>query len=88
MALHARLQQIVSGLKSKNEQSRHRTTQELQHFVTTELREATMDQYPDLMDNLIHFIYDLVNSTDVNEKKGGILAIGRYNIILVRRSNM
>ena len=80
MALNARLTQIVSGLKSKNEQKRHRTAQELQHFVTTELREATSDQYPDLMDNLIHSIYDLVNSTDVNEKKGGVLAIGKRKV--------
>lgn len=76
MALHQRLQQIVTGLKSRNEQTRGRCAHELQHFVTTELREATSDQFPELMDTLIHCIFDLVNSTDVSEKKGGILAIG------------
>ena len=82
MALQQRLQTIVSGLKSKNEQTRGKTAQDLQHFVATELREATSDQYPELMDNLVHCIYDLVNSTDVNEKKGGILAIGKDRKIL------
>ena len=77
MVLQLRLSQIVAGLKSRNEETRERSSQELQHFVTTELREATTDQFPELMDSLVHCIFDLVNSTDVNEKKGGILAIGK-----------
>ena len=78
MALQqSRLSQIVAGLKSRDEESRERSGQELQHFVRTELREASSDQQPELMDNLIHCIFDLVNSTDVNEKKGGIIAIGK-----------
>ena len=76
MALQQRLSQIVIGLKSRNEDTRGRFANELQNFVTTELREASTDQYPELMDQVVRSIFDLVNSTDVNEKKGGILAIG------------
>ncbi|XP_057312523.1 serine/threonine-protein kinase mTOR-like [Hydractinia symbiolongicarpus] len=75
MALQQRLQKIVTGLKNRNEEVRGKYANTLQHFVTTELREATSDQYPELMEQLVRFIYDLVNSADVNEKKGGILAI-------------
>ena len=83
MVLQLRLSQIVAGLKSRNEETRERSSQELQHFVTTELREATTDQFPELMDSLVHCIFDLVNSTDVNEKKGGILAIGKNLYIYI-----
>ena len=75
--LQQRLQQILFGLKSRNEETRAKFAQELQHFVTTELREASAEQYPALMDDLIHGIFELVQSSDVNEKKGGILAIGK-----------
>ena len=82
MALQQRLQQIVAGLKIRNEEARGRFAQDLQHFVTTELREASSDQYPLLMEQLIRIIFDLVNSPDVNEKKGGILAIGKCSLTL------
>ena len=64
-----RLGQIVSGLKSRDEEARERSGMEMQQFVRTELREAASDQQPMLMDELIRHIFDLVNSTDVNEKK-------------------
>ena len=74
--LQQRLQHILLGLKSRNDEVRTKYAQELQHFVTTELREATAEQYPQLMDDLIHGIFVLVQSSDANDKKGGILAIG------------
>ena len=77
MALQQRLNQIKTGLKSRSEETRGRNAQKLQLFVNTELREASSDQMTELMDDLIHHIFDLVNSSDVNEKKGGIVAIGK-----------
>ena len=76
--LQQRLQHILAGLKSRNDDVRTKFAQELQHFVTTELREATAEQqYLQLMDDLIHQISVLVQSGDANEKKGGIIAIGK-----------
>lgn len=34
------LQQFVSGLKSRNEDTRAKSAKDLQHYVTTELREV------------------------------------------------
>lgn len=34
------LQQFVSGLKSRNEETRAKAAKDLQHYVTTELREV------------------------------------------------
>ena len=77
--LQQRLQHILGGLKSRNDDFRTKSAQELQHFVTTEVREATAEQqYLQLMDDLIHQISVLVQSSDANDKKGGIIAIGIY----------
>lgn len=39
------LQQFVSGLKSRNEDTRAKSAKDLQHYVTTELREVTNHKY-------------------------------------------
>ncbi len=39
------LQQFVSGLKSRNEDTRAKSAKDLQHYVTTELREVTAKIY-------------------------------------------
>lgn len=39
------LQQFVSGLKSRNEDNRAKSAKDLQHYVTTELREVTQLGY-------------------------------------------
>ncbi len=75
--LQQRLQYILVGLKSRSDEARAKYAQELLHFVTTELREATAEQCPQLMDDLIHGIFVLIQSSDANDKKGGILAIGK-----------
>lgn len=40
------LQQFVSGLKSRNEDTRAKSAKDLQHYVTTELREVTQPARP------------------------------------------
>ncbi|XP_038044243.1 serine/threonine-protein kinase mTOR-like [Patiria miniata] len=69
------IDQFVSGLKSRSEERRTRTAKALQHYVTTELREVSQDERTSFMDELNHHIFELVSSQDVNEKKGGIMAI-------------
>lgn len=39
------LQQFVSGLKNRNEDTRAKSAKELQHYVTTELREVKTKVY-------------------------------------------
>ena len=70
------LQQFVNGLKSRNEETRAKAARDLHHYVSTELREVPIDDLTTFMDEFNHQIYDLVSSTDVSDKKGGILAIG------------
>ena len=53
-----------------------KAAKDLNHYVTTELREISMDELNSFMDEFNHQIFEMVSSTDVNEKKGGILAIG------------
>lgn len=165
------LQQFVSGLKSRNEDTRAKSAKDLQHYVTTELREVTagriytcnrnlswgypftalyteccctiisclhcfrsgqkatfrgcrffsknidvlfcfftwsafktpvwwlfvmlciclwqlsQDEATTFYDELNHHIFELVSSSDVNEKKGGILAIGKllnYKMLILK----
>ncbi|GFS99133.1 hypothetical protein TNCV_822541 [Trichonephila clavipes] len=69
------MQTFVSGLKSKNEDVRFRTTRDLHHYVTTELREMTIEEISGFLDEFNHHIFEMVSSSDVNDKKGGTLAI-------------
>ncbi|XP_018572076.1 serine/threonine-protein kinase Tor [Anoplophora glabripennis] len=69
------LQQFVTNLKSRHESVRHKTAQELSLYVKSELREATPDEINTFLEEFNHHIFEMVSSNDVNEKKGGILAI-------------
>ena len=71
------MQQRLNGLKSRSDESRLQAAKDLQHYVSTELREASAEQYTSFMDELNHHIFEMVSSSDANEKKGGIMAIGR-----------
>lgn len=71
------MQQFVSGLKSRNEDTRTKAAKELNHYVTTELREVSEMDLQTFMDEFNHHIFEMVSSADVNEKKGGILAISK-----------
>ena len=70
------MQQRLNGLKSRSDDSRLQAAKDLQHYVSTELREASAEQYTSFMDELNHHIFEMVSSSDANEKKGGIMAIG------------
>ena len=56
--------------------TRTKAARELNHYVTTELREVSLDDLTSFMDEFNHQIFEMVSSSDVNERKGGILAIG------------
>lgn len=44
-------------------------------FVKTDLREMSQDESTQFFDDFNHHIFGMVSSQDVNEKKGGVLAI-------------
>ncbi|XP_075459599.1 serine/threonine-protein kinase mTOR isoform X2 [Ascaphus truei] len=69
------LQQFANGLRSRSEESRAKAAKDLQHYVTTELREVSQEEATQFYDELNHFIFEFVSSSDVSERKGGILAI-------------
>lgn len=80
------MQQRLNGLKSRSDESRMQAAKDLQHYVSTELREASAEQYTSFMDELNHHIFEMVSSSDANEKKGGIMAIGEYyNVSLQKK---
>lgn len=74
---------FVSGLKSRNPETKFKTAQELSSYVKSELRESTQEEINNFLDEFNHHIFEMVSSSDVNEKKGGILAIGRYLYVSV-----
>jgi len=79
--------QFVQGLKSKSHQNR--AAQELLLYVKTELREMPQDEQVSFLDEFNHHIFDMISSADINEKKGGVLAISKlhemitFNIIYI-----
>ncbi|XP_048250308.1 serine/threonine-protein kinase mTOR-like isoform X1 [Haliotis rufescens] len=69
------MNQFISGLRNRNEEVRIKTANDLHHFVSTELREMPVEEHTTFMDEFNHHIFEMVSSTDLNERKGGILAI-------------
>lgn len=72
--------QFVQGLKSKSHQNK--AAQELLLYVKTELREMPQEELVAFLDEFNHHIFDMISSADINEKKGGVLAISKFIIIL------
>ena len=76
MSSQIAMAQFVSGLKSRNEDTRIKNANDLYHFVSTELREMPLDEHTQFMDQFNHHIFEMVSSSDLSDRKGGILAIG------------
>nr|WBK62802.1 target of rapamycin [Sogatella furcifera] len=72
---NALLQQFVAGLKSKSQETRTKAARDLYLYVKTELREVSAEELTAFMDEFNHHIFEMVSGSDVNEKKGGIVAI-------------
>lgn len=69
--------QFVNGLKSRNKDVQNKAIQELSLYVKTELRETPDDMF---FEDFNHYIFEMLTSSDNNEKKGGILAIGNNRL--------
>lgn len=67
---------FVKGLKSKNDDLRHKTARDLHHYVTMELQELSVEDINDIMEKFNVKIQSMIcHGSDIYEKKGGILAI-------------
>lgn len=74
--MQATFAQLIAGLKSKNEETRMKAANDLHHFVSTELREMPTDVVSNFVEEITLNVFEMVTNGDINEKKGGILAIG------------
>lgn len=72
--------ELVSGLRSRHAETRHKAIRELLHFTKTDLREMSPEVLTQVLDDFNQQIHALTSSYDNNEKKAGILAIGVYLI--------
>lgn len=72
------VQQFVNGLKSRNRNVQNNATQDLLFYVKTELREMSQEELAQFFDEFDHHIFTMVNATDINEKKGGALAMSEF----------
>jgi len=73
------------GLKSRQDEARFKAARNLKRYVATELREVSQELTSGFLEELNHMIYDLVSSSEIHEKKGGILAIGKSTFSHVNR---
>ncbi|XP_065362288.1 serine/threonine-protein kinase mTor [Calliphora vicina] len=69
------VQQFVTGLKSRNRNVQNKAAQDLFLYVKTELREMSQEELVQFFEDFNDQIFSMVMSTDINEKKGGVLAI-------------
>ncbi|XP_078489638.1 serine/threonine-protein kinase mTOR-like [Ciona intestinalis] len=69
------VQAFVQGLKSRNEDTRLSIATALQHYINTEVQELSGEQNIEFMSELNSNIYDMLSSSDIHEKKGGLLGI-------------
>ncbi|XP_068151798.1 serine/threonine-protein kinase mTor-like isoform X2 [Drosophila tropicalis] len=74
-SLSSIVQQFVSGLKSRNGNIQKKTTHDLLLYCKTELREMSQEELAQFFDEFDHHIFTMVNAADINEKKGGALAM-------------
>eukprot|EP00117_Sycon_ciliatum_P040328 scpid3818/ scgid5118/ Serine/threonine-protein kinase mTOR; FK506-binding protein 12-rapamycin complex-associated protein 1; FKBP12-rapamycin complex-associated protein; Mammalian target of rapamycin; Mechanistic target of rapamycin; Rapamycin target protein 1 len=70
------ISQIVAGLKHRSDKVRLKTAQQLRQYVTTELREMSAEDANAFTEELNKNVFVLISSSsEVHEKKGGVLAI-------------
>ena len=68
------VQKIVSDLRSKSEEVRHKAARDLFNYVSVDLREAPADNLNAVLDYIIKHMLETVKG-DASAKVGGVLAI-------------
>lgn len=81
MSTSSIVQQFVNGLKSRNRNVQNKAAQDLFLYVKTELREMSQEELVQFFEDFDHHIFNMVNAADINEKKGGALAMSAYQLL-------
>ena len=68
------IQRLVSDLRSKGEETRHRAARDLFNYVSVDLREIPADNLNAVLDYITKQMLDTVKG-DASAKLGGVLAI-------------
>ncbi|CAA9998750.1 unnamed protein product [Nesidiocoris tenuis] len=72
----SRASNIAAQLKSRNEEKRNKAAQELYRYIKSELRDLSPEELTAFIDDFNNtHLYQMVSSNDINENKGGVLAI-------------
>lgn len=66
---------FAHGFKSRS--SQNKTSRDFLLYLKTELREMPPDESQAFIDEFNHRIIEMISSSDVVEKKGGVLAISK-----------
>ncbi|KAK9379012.1 armadillo-type protein [Kockiozyma suomiensis] len=74
---NAALNHIFTDLRSKSPEVRNRAADELRDHLSTVVRELPIDQFTRYSNDVNRRIFELIHSTDTNDKFGGIAAIDR-----------
>ena len=69
---------FITGLRTRNDEARLATAYELYRYVNTDVPEMPLDDQNAFIDEINHNVFEMVSSSEVHEKKGGILAIGKF----------
>lgn len=69
----------IDGLKSNSDEIRLSTVADLRQFIASDLKESVPSNYAEVIDYLCSELNELLNGNDINEKKGAILAIGKFH---------
>lgn len=69
--------QFVSGLKSNKFNVQNKAAHELLVYVKTELREMSQEELSLFFEVFNANIFEMLSSSDICEKKGGVLAISK-----------
>uniref|UniRef100_A0A915JW13 Uncharacterized protein n=1 Tax=Romanomermis culicivorax TaxID=13658 RepID=A0A915JW13_ROMCU len=68
---------FVERLTSKNDDEKAKAAQDLFDYLSGELAEKSADDVQLFLDHCDKTISDLLNSSDPNERKGGIYMMGK-----------
>lgn len=71
------MSEMVWGLKSQKPETQHKAIRELLHFVKTEFREMSPEVLAQVLDDFNQQIHAMTCSYDNNERKAGVLTIGK-----------
>ena len=81
------VENLVTALRQKNDETRHKAARDLFNYVSVDLREIPADNLNEVLDHIIKTMLDTVKG-DASAKLGGVLAIVALINALLSIKNM